>query len=273
MLGKIRKIWACPSRDFLGSRRAGRLLTHLIPKHFRAKVWFLHRAAFTLMELLVVITIIVILAAMLMPALQKARGEARKAVCVNNLKQIGLAIAMYAQDWRGKAPTGTFLYPYIHTVYMQTSYFPGDYFNLALLIPSYIPEGSFCTLYCPAIPKKFDYLTAGTYTCDYEYENWKENRENPGAAAVHSGYYYRTLNSQFFGGSEESYLTLDICRDSRKAIVTGLYGFGANEPPGGHNGFLNVLFLDGSVLSTKVPPDVNAYRMDSDFAKYYDSLR
>lgn len=60
------------------------------------------KGAFTLIELLVVIAIIAILAAILFPVFAQAREAARKATCISNLQQIGLAQQMYLQDYDGK---------------------------------------------------------------------------------------------------------------------------------------------------------------------------
>src|SRR4051812_25930506 len=62
------------------------------------------RRAFTLIELLVVIAIIAVLIALLLPAVQAAREAARRAQCVNNLKQIGLALFNYESTYNTFAP-------------------------------------------------------------------------------------------------------------------------------------------------------------------------
>jgi prepilin-type N-terminal cleavage/methylation domain-containing protein/prepilin-type processing-associated H-X9-DG protein len=64
----------------------------------------IHRRGFTLIELLVVIAIIAILAAILFPVFAQAREKARGAACLSNVKQLGLALQMYAQDYDETLP-------------------------------------------------------------------------------------------------------------------------------------------------------------------------
>lgn len=64
------------------------------------------RRGFTLIELLVVIAIIAILAAILFPVFQKVRENARRTACLSNMKQLGLGITQYEQDFDEKSPNG-----------------------------------------------------------------------------------------------------------------------------------------------------------------------
>ena len=123
----------------------------------------MRRNGFTLIELLVVVAIIAILAAMLLPALAQARANARTAKCMNNLKQIGLGLMMYINDYDGYMP--------VSNAYNQMGYFWCDPIGVKYLGQKPVYQGwtavaSGPSMFkCPEDEKK----PYGNYNVNYAY--------------------------------------------------------------------------------------------------------
>ena len=179
-------------------------------------------SGFTLIELLVVITIIAILAAILLPSLRTARDKAKQVACVSNLKQIGIALNVYANDFNGLIPplnTGDPIAIYLWP--------PPVYTGLGLLY-----DGNY-------VKNRMLFHDPGNPKTEMDANQWRWGPSYGG-----SGYWIEYCqNCQTAPGG----IYRIGVNDSRTAIVSCDWSFGQSNLPFHRNGY-NVLRLDGSVF-------------------------
>ena len=210
------------------------------------------RKAFTLLELLVVIAIISLLIAVIVPALRKARFQARKVICISNLRSIGLAIHTYANDFDNTIPFGpealSNFYPVMGDVTSLLSLYNGTPVGLGLLLEDYLAEQP-KVLFCPATGQRRDAEKQLAWI-------GKEKR-------VQGDYYYRHASVALLSGTPDAYhIRLDklgknkngrsifaLAMDVQFLAHPSLSGWGIITRTAHQQKIVNILLADGQVLT------------------------